>query len=29
MLAPEIKRPSSGNAIFVFALPEAEAKGHD
>jgi alcohol dehydrogenase (cytochrome c) len=30
VLAPEIKRPSSGNAIFVFALPEAAApKGQD
>ena len=24
-LSPEIKRPSSGNALFVFALPERAA----
>ena len=23
VLAPDIKRPSGGNAIFVFALPES------
>jgi alcohol dehydrogenase (cytochrome c) len=30
VLAPEIKRPSGGNALFVFALPESSArKGRD
>jgi alcohol dehydrogenase (cytochrome c) len=26
LLAPEIKRPSSGNALFVYALPESSAR---